>query len=109
MAASHTIGINAYDELETALSLYDIIKETYPDILSAHYKIKLPCPGDEKFLEHIASVRRFIVKKGELDIYKAAVTFLNDYRQGLIGKVSLESPSSRITMLQKINEEEGKK
>ena len=109
LAASHTIGIKAYDELETALSLYDIIKVTYPDILSSHYKIELPFPGDEKFLEHIASVRRFVVKKGQLDIYKAAVTFLNDYRQGLIGKISLESPSSRATMLQKINEEEGKK
>lgn len=109
LAASHTIGINAYDELETALSLYDIIKNSYPDILSTHYKIELPFPKDEKFLEHIASKRKFVIKKGELDIYKAAVTFLNDYRQGLIGKVSLESPSSRITMLQKINEEEGKK
>ena len=109
LAASHTIGINAYDELETALSLYDIIKGSYPDILSTHYKIELPFPKDEKFLEHIASVRKFVIKKGELDIYKAAVTFLNDYRQGLIGEVSLESPSSRITMLQKINEEEGKK
>jgi len=109
LAASHTIGINAYDELETALSLYDIIKDSYPDILSTHYKIELPFPNDEKFLEHIASKRKFVIKKGELDIHKAAVTFLNDYRQGLIGKVSLESPSSRITMLQKINEEEGKK
>ncbi|MDC0423565.1 ribosome biogenesis GTPase YlqF [Methylophilaceae bacterium] len=109
LAASHTIGINAYDELETALSLYDVIKDTYPDILSAHYKIEFPFPKDEKFLEHIASARKFVIKKGELDIYKAAVTFLNDYRQGLIGKVSLESPSSRITMLQKINEGEGKK
>jgi len=106
LAASHTIGIKAYDELETALSLYDIIKVTYPEILSSHYKIELPFPGDEKFLEHIASVRRFVVKKGQLDIYKAAVTFLNDYRQGLIGKISLESPLSRATMLEKINEEE---
>ena len=105
LAASHTIGVNAYDELETSLLLYDIIKEIYPDILSAHYKIKLPFPKDEEFLEHIASARKFVVKKGEWNINKAAVTFLNDYRQGLIGKISLESPSSRIAMLKKINKE----
>ena len=103
LAASHSIGINAYDELETALYLYDMIKSAYPNILSAHYKIELPFPKDEKFLEHIAFARKFVIKKGGLDIYKAAVTFLNDYRQGVIGKISLESPSSRIAMLQKTN------
>jgi ribosome biogenesis GTPase A len=105
LAASHSIGINAYDELETALTLYDTIKELYPDILAKHYKITLPFPTDEKFLEHLAGARKFILKKGELDFHKAAVTFLNDYRQGIIGRMSLESPLSRIAMLQKIYDE----
>ena len=105
LAASHSIGINAYDELETALTLYDTIKELYPDILAKHYKITLPFPTDEKFLEHLAGARKFILKKGELDLHKAAVTFLNDYRQGIIGRMSLESPLSRIAMLQKIYDE----
>ena len=105
LAASHSIGINAYDELETALTLYDTIKKLYPDILAKHYKITLPFPTDEKFLEHLAGARKFILKKGELDLHKAAVTFLNDYRQGIIGRMSLESPLSRIAMLQKIYDE----
>ena len=105
LAASHSIGINAYDELETALTLYDTIKELYPDILAKHYKITLPFPTEEKFLEHLAGARKFILKKGELDLHKAAVTFLNDYRQGIIGRMSLESPLSRIAMLQKIYDE----
>ena len=105
LAASHSIGINAYDELETALTLYDTIKELYPDILAKHYKITLPFPTDEKFLEHLAGARKFILKKGELDLHKAAVTFLNAYRQGIIDRMSLESPLSRIAMLQKIYDE----
>ena len=104
LAASHTIGINAYDELETALALYDTLKEAYPETLAQHYKITLPFPKDEQFLSHLAETRKFILRKGELDLHKAAVTFLNDYRQGIIGRISLESPLSRIAMLQKINE-----
>lgn len=95
LAASHTIGINAYDEIDTALVLYDILKMSYAELLIKKYKLALPLPNDESFLCAIAEYRGFKIKGGELDIHKAAVTFLGDYRQGVLGKVSLESPSSR--------------
>jgi len=96
LAASHTIGINAYDEIETALFLYDIIKETYPALLMQKYKLETPLPRDEFFLAAVANQRGFKIKGGEFDIHKAAVTILSDYRQGLLGKISLESPATRL-------------
>ena len=36
---------------------------------------------------------------GELDLEKAAMILLTDYRGGKLGRVSLESPASRAAML----------
>ena len=99
LAASHSIGINAYDEIETALILSDTLKERYPESLITYYGLKGPLPSDEEFLGHIAKARNFIIKGGKYNLLKAAVTFINDYRNGVIGKISLESPSSRRLML----------
>jgi ribosome biogenesis GTPase A len=100
LAASHSIGINAYDEIETALTLSDTLKEKYPEFLTDQYGFKNPMPSDEEFLTHIASSRNFVIKGGRYDLLKAAVTFINDYRSGVIGRISLESPASRKLMLE---------
>ena len=105
LAASHTIGINAYDEVETALFLLNTIKDNYSNLLVKKYKIDQPFPQDEDFLLMLAKKRGFIIKGGEMDIYKAATTLLNDYRQGILGSISLESPVTREIMLKKIIEE----
>lgn len=100
LAASHSIGINAYDEIETALTLSDALKEIYPELLKTYYGFKMPLPRDEEFLGHIAKTRNFIIKGGKANLLKAAVSFINDYRNGDIGRVSLESPLSRKLMLE---------
>ena len=100
LAASHTIGINAYDEIEIALGLFDVIKELYPNSITSNYKIGQPFPQDEKFLASIAQQRGFIIKGGKLNIQKAAIVFINDYRQGILGRVSLETPESRSVRFQ---------
>jgi ribosome biogenesis GTPase A len=105
LAASHTIGINAYDEVETALFLFNTIKDNYSNLLVKKYKIDQPFPQDEDFLLMLAKKRGFIIKGGEMDIYKAATTLLSDYRQGILGSISLESPITREIMLKKIIEE----
>ena len=39
------------------------------------------------------------VRGGELDLEKAAMTLLQDYRTGTLGRISLETPTSRAEML----------
>ena len=41
------------------------------------------------------------IRNKNLDIEKAAMILLNDYRQGLLGKISLESPKSRESIIDK--------
>jgi len=39
------------------------------------------------------------LKGGDLDLEKAAHTLLQDYRSGVLGRVSLETPESRVALL----------
>jgi len=100
LAASNNIGSNAYDEIETALELADVIKLRYPESISKKYKLEAPFPEDEFFLDDIARQRGFVLKKGKLNLEKAAISFINDYRQGLLGRISLETPASREKMIE---------
>ena len=101
LAASNNIGINAYDEIEISLGLLDVLKLLYPQLISDKYNLKQPFKEDEGLLKDIAKARGFIIKGGKLNIYKAANVILNDYRQGNLGRVSLESPASREMMIEK--------
>jgi ribosome biogenesis GTPase A len=44
-------------------------------------------------------VRGYRLKGGDLDLEKAAHTLLQDYRSGVLGRVSLETPESRVALL----------
>jgi ribosome biogenesis GTPase A len=41
-----------------------------------------------------------VLKKGKPNLEKAAISFINDYRQGLLGRISLETPASREKMIE---------
>ena len=45
-------------------------------------------------LEQIARIRACLLKGNELDIKKAANLFLDDFRSGKLGRISLEFPPS---------------
>ena len=48
-------------------------------------------------IEAVAAKRGFRIKGGEFDLEKAAITLLNDYRSGALGRISLETPASRAS------------
>ncbi len=109
LAASHAIGVNAVIELDVAKFLADILLERYPGLISARYG------GDESamdavgVIENIARVRGCILKNRQrranadddemLDMDKASIIFLTDYRSGILGRISLETPQTREAML----------
>jgi len=52
-------------------------------------------------IERVAKKRGCLIKgrAGELDMDKASLILLTDYRDGALGRVSLETPGTRATML----------
>jgi ribosome biogenesis GTPase A len=99
LAASHAIGSNALIEEEVATFLADLLLSRYAQLITARYGFPTTDIDGVSVVEGIAKRRGFRSKGGELDLEKAAHTLLQDYRSGALGRISLETPESRIALL----------
>ena len=99
LAASHAIGRNAVIDEEVATFLADILLARYPGLLASRYACAVEGMDGPGVIEAIAARRGFRLKGGAPDLEKAALTLLQDYRTGALGRISLETPESRAAML----------
>ena len=99
LAASHAIGTNEVMEEEVAAFLGDILLARYPKLLSARYGFPLDGLDGPALVEAIARRRGCLAKGGGLDLEKAALILLDDYRSGTLGRISLETPETRKEMM----------
>ena len=100
LAASHVIGVRAYHESEVAMYLGEILLARYPQLLAARYGVALAQEGatgtkvdGASVVEAVAVRRGYRLKGAGLDLEKAAITLLTDYRSGVLGRVSLQAPT----------------
>ncbi|MCX7170785.1 MAG: 50S ribosome-binding GTPase, partial [Proteobacteria bacterium] len=102
LAASHAVGRNAARAEEVAEFLGKLLQTRYPALISARYGFDPAGLDGAAVLEAVARKRscRLKGRSGELDLEKAALLLLTDYRNGALGRISLETPETRSTMLQ---------
>lgn len=86
-----------------ACRLLEYLNENYRELLTDRYNIvtdDIP-PADEdtigctvgyEILERIGKRRGFLVSGGEINTERAAITVMDEFRSGKIGKLSLEKP-----------------
>ena len=99
LAASHAVGRNAVIDEEVATFLADSLVANYPALLQTRYGFTVNEMDGVGVIEAIAKRRGYRLKGGEADLEKAALTLLQDYRDGSLGRVSLETPEQRHSML----------
>jgi len=102
LAASHAIGRNAVIDSEVAIFLAGLLLQRYPAMLAERYGIDIGGVDGVGVVEAVAKKRACIIKGrrgGELDLEKAGMILLTDYRGGKLGRISLETPDSRTAML----------
>ena len=99
LAASHAIGRNAIIDEEVAVFLAGILLQRYPALLAARYGFAVDTTDAVGVVEGIARRRALIMRGGELDFEKASMVLLQDYRDGKLGRISLETPETRQAML----------
>ena len=97
LAASGAVGRNAYDEELVALELLRRLQQHYAPLLEARYKLGLPhgavaAMHDEELLEAIGKKRGAVMAGGRVSRQKAAEIVLNDFRSGVLGRITLETP-----------------
>ena len=100
LAASHAIGRNAVIDEEVANFLGGLLLQRYPALLVKRYGIPMDGLDGPALVEAIGRRRGCLQKGGGLDLEKASLILLQDYRDGALGRVSLETPETRSVMLQ---------
>jgi ribosome biogenesis GTPase A len=99
LAASHLIGPEAYRADEVATFLAQVLLERYPGMLRTRYGFELEGMDGHRLVSAIATKRGYLGKGGKPHFEKAGRALMQDYRSGLLGRVSLETPQSRALML----------
>ncbi len=77
---------------ELAFELLKTLKKQYPSSIENRYGIKLT-DDDLADLEAICARRGFILKNKEFDYTRCARMLLDEFRNGTLGKISLEVPN----------------
>lgn len=76
---------------ELAAKLLLFLMERYPEVLADRYQMEEKDPY--RALEQIARVRACLLKGNELDVKKAANILIDDFRNGKLGRITLEFPA----------------
>ncbi|MDY5578206.1 MAG: ribosome biogenesis GTPase YlqF [Lachnospiraceae bacterium] len=79
---------------ELALELIKIMKRDYPGVIEERYGIE---SSDDIIynINEIAKVRGCLLKGGNYDTVKAARLLIDDFRNGKLGRITLEMPDRR--------------
>ena len=72
-----------FDFVDLANDLLNILLEQYPENVKKRYENKTT-------LEEIATLRKFVINGGELDLERTAKSVVDDFRKGRLGKITLD-------------------
>jgi ribosome biogenesis GTPase A len=93
LAAAGSVGRNAYDEEEVALELLERLQPAYAPLIEARYRLRgVAAMPSEELLAAIARQRGAVQTGGRVNLAKAADLVLTDFRTGVLGRLTLETP-----------------
>ena len=111
LAASGAVGRNALDEETVALELLNYLRQHYLPQLQARYQAdpeESQSWQDTDWLEWIGRRRGALLGGGRINYQKAAENTLTDFRDGQIGRITLETPEQWQIWLAAAREEEAR-
>ncbi|MCV2359422.1 ribosome biogenesis GTPase YlqF [Paucibacter sp. TC2R-5] len=93
LAASGAIGRNAFEEEEVALELLARLRQHYAGQVEERYKLgDVAGLSDEELLTAIGRKRGAMLSGGRVNLQKAAEVLIYEFRQCILGRITLETP-----------------
>mgnify|MGYP005753519897 FL=1 len=80
---------------ELAVELLGFLKEQYPGVIRERYGVEEEAEPVQ-ILEKIAEIRGCLMKGNQVDVEKAGLLVLDDYRSLRLGQISLERPEKSV-------------
>ncbi len=98
LASTGAVKDDILDVETLACKLFEILAVRAPETIVNRYKLTLPEPDEEvdflgyALLEQAGKKRGFMMRGGEIDTERMARVFLDEYRGGVLGRITLETP-----------------
>lgn len=92
LAFTRAIKDEILDVETLGLKLIERLMEINPEALKTRYKLDVISDNPLEVMDGIAFKRGFIMARKEIDYTRTALTILNEFREGILGKISLEIP-----------------
>ncbi|MGN1411830.1 MAG: ribosome biogenesis GTPase YlqF [Oscillospiraceae bacterium] len=85
-------------DLETlSMMLLETLSQSYPKSLIERYKIEIsPTDDGMTLLQKVGKKRGMLISGGEVNIERASIMVMDEFRGGKLGKITLETPKSII-------------
>lgn len=94
LAVTGAIKDDILDTAEISIMLLRKLVRLYPDMLCARYKLGTPADIEDlqmfELFELIGRKRGFLVRGGEIDTDRTASVILDEFREGIIGRITLD-------------------
>lgn len=98
LAAAGAIRNTAIVFEDVAMVAADFLLQDFPEALKARYKfVELPNTAEE-FMEQLAIKRACRNKSGSIDWHRISEILLHDFREGRLGRLTLEQPPVETTV-----------
>ncbi|OJV64708.1 MAG: ribosome biogenesis GTPase YlqF [Clostridiales bacterium 38-18] len=99
LASSGAIKDEVINIEEIAFHLIQLLNEDYENLFNDRYKLQDIEPEEEPdhtvaIMTEIGRKRGCLIKGNEVDLEKASRLIVDEFRKGLIGKITLETPKS---------------
>lgn len=95
LAFTGAVKDDVVDVESLASRLLEVLRDTYPQAMTTRYKlegIELSGMQGYELLELVGKKRGFLISGGEINTERAAITVLDEFRSGKLGKITLELP-----------------
>ncbi len=96
LALTGAVKDDVVDTELLAMRFLGMLNREYPQILQQRYKVEAdPCTDEFALLEAVGRKRGMLISGGEVNTERAAITVLDEYRSGKLGRLTLEHPTER--------------
>lgn len=96
LAATGAVKDDILDVETLACKLFEILAARAPEAIVSRYKLALPEEETDflgyTLLEQAGQKRGFLLRGGEIDTERMARILLDEYRGGVLGRITLETP-----------------
>ena len=93
LAASGAIKDTATEVEDIAFYLSDFLLQHYPQRLLDRYELDTTPNSDMAFLEQLGAKRGCLRRGGGVDLEKVSAILVNEFRSGMLGRITLETPA----------------